>query len=296
MVRSVKNNSKLPRVSGHRSAEEFLQPRNAPPPAQEPQAGPRAGAVRRPDGVALTADHADQARILRKRWLVLRKRWLAARKRCGPASPRATRRGAPIRQRNARRSGNRRTRLTGSDNPGSGGHGLERQGHRQGGGIARGGRRHGSGTLGYRTLGYRTLPTLGYPTLGYRADARYRGRLGGANLVHDAPDGAGAPAAGGAAAQAPVDLAGSANQAFGRDGSDLGVRNDIARTHDHAAHSLSSSAPRHTRPLPRLRGPFFPVSGTLSPLLPRWVGHPALLRVRVNKVPFSGAAQQMKTL
>lgn len=58
MVRSVKNNSKLPRVSGHRSAEEFLQPRNTPPPAQEPQAGPGAGrtggANRRPRG-----SHAD---------------------------------------------------------------------------------------------------------------------------------------------------------------------------------------------------------------------------------------------
>jgi len=52
-------------------------------------------------------------------------------------------------------------------------------------------------------------------------------------LVHDPPDGTGATPAFGAASQAPVDLAGRPDRALRRNGPDLMVRNDVARTHDH---------------------------------------------------------------
>lgn len=85
-------------------------------------------------------------------------------------------------------------------------------------------------------------------------------------------DGAHTTSAGGAAAQAPVDLAGSADSVFGRNGSDLMVRNDIARTHDH------------------YRTPSQPV------LLPgNAVILPSALRNRIipnRNVPFCGVAQQ----
>jgi hypothetical protein len=63
-------------------------------------------------------------------------------------------------------------------------------------------------------------------------DVRFR-----ADFIHDRPDRAYATAAGGAASQAPVDLAGSANGVCGGDGPDLMIRNHIARTHDHDTHS-----------------------------------------------------------
>jgi hypothetical protein len=57
--------------------------------------------------------------------------------------------------------------------------------------------------------------------------------LTGMDFVHDGPDRARAAPASGAAAQATVNLAGAADGVLGSDGSDLMVRNDIARTHDH---------------------------------------------------------------
>ena len=64
------------------------------------------------------------------------------------------------------------------------------------------------------------------------AARRLLGRPGN-GLVHDPPDRARATAAFGTAAEAAVHLAGRPHRAFSRNGSDLMVRNDIARTHDH---------------------------------------------------------------
>ncbi len=53
------------------------------------------------------------------------------------------------------------------------------------------------------------------------------------SLVDYAPNGASAAPTCGTASQAPVDLARRSDGAFGRNGSDLVIRNDVARTHDH---------------------------------------------------------------
>ena len=72
--------------------------------------------------------------------------------------------------------------------------------------------------------------------VGRSADAgfrrKWRGRPG-QGLVHDPPNGASTASALGTAAQTPIDLARRSHGALGRNGSDLMVRNDVARTHDH---------------------------------------------------------------
>src|SRR5215831_13116365 len=74
---------------------------------------------------------------------------------------------------------------------------------------------------------------VGNGPLGRRTSASlWRSRLS-EGLVHDPPDGTGATPAFGAASQAPVDLAGRPDHALRRNGPDLMVRNDVARTHDH---------------------------------------------------------------
>jgi len=72
--------------------------------------------------------------------------------------------------------------------------------------------------------------------LGQSADAgscRKRRRRFSDGLIHDLPDGAGATPAFGAASQTPIDLAGRPDSALVRNRSDLMVRNDVTRTHDH---------------------------------------------------------------
>ena len=69
-------------------------------------------------------------------------------------------------------------------------------------------------------------------------------RAGPDRLVHDPADGACAAAAFGAAAQAPVDLAGAAPRAFGCDRPDLMVGNHVARTHDHGGTPCADRALR----------------------------------------------------
>jgi hypothetical protein len=61
-------------------------------------------------------------------------------------------------------------------------------------------------------------------------------------FVHDPADGPDAPAAFGAATQAPVDFAGATRRTFGRNRPHLVVGYDVARTHDHGARSLFESA------------------------------------------------------
>ena len=52
-------------------------------------------------------------------------------------------------------------------------------------------------------------------------------------LVHDPPNRTRATSAFGAASETAIDLAGRPHGAFCRNGTDLMVRNDVARTHDH---------------------------------------------------------------
>src|SRR5271163_2227545 len=72
-----------------------------------------------------------------------------------------------------------------------------------------------------------------FPTEQLASAAAVVDRTGLDRFVHDPADGAGAAAAFGTAAQAPVDFAGAARRAFGRDRPDLMVGNHVARTHDH---------------------------------------------------------------
>src|SRR5271169_2549287 len=72
-----------------------------------------------------------------------------------------------------------------------------------------------------------------FPTEQLASAAAVVDRTGLDRFVHDPADGAGATAAFGTAAQAPVDFAGAARRAFGRDRPDLMVGNHVARTHDH---------------------------------------------------------------
>jgi hypothetical protein len=67
------------------------------------------------------------------------------------------------------------------------------------------------------------------------ATAAARRIIGGRTdgLVHDPPDGTGAAPTFGAAPKAAIDLAGRPHGAFGRNGSDLMIRDDVARAHDH---------------------------------------------------------------
>jgi hypothetical protein len=59
-----------------------------------------------------------------------------------------------------------------------------------------------------------------------------RGRPG-QSLVHNPPNGASTAPTFGTASQTPVDLARRSDGAFGCNGSNLMVRNDVARTHNH---------------------------------------------------------------
>src|ERR1700730_3289017 len=69
---------------------------------------------------------------------------------------------------------------------------------------------------------------------GRRANAVARARSRRAEgLVHNPPDRTGTAATFGAASQTAIDLTGPPHGAFGRNGSDLMVRDDVARTHDH---------------------------------------------------------------
>jgi hypothetical protein len=71
---------------------------------------------------------------------------------------------------------------------------------------------------------------------GRSADAGFRRKRRdrrGQSLVHDPPNGASTAPTFGTASQTPIDLARRSDGAFGRNGSDLMVRNDVARTHDH---------------------------------------------------------------
>ena len=62
---------------------------------------------------------------------------------------------------------------------------------------------------------------------------RWRPCHPGEGLVHNSPNGASTATTLGAASQTPIDLARRSDGAFGRDGSDLVVRNDVTRTNDH---------------------------------------------------------------
>src|ERR1700730_17470861 len=69
---------------------------------------------------------------------------------------------------------------------------------------------------------------------GRRANAVARARSRRAEgLVHNPPDRTGTADTFGAASQTPIDRTGRPHGAFGRNGSDLMVRDDVARTHDH---------------------------------------------------------------
>ena len=82
---------------------------------------------------------------------------------------------------------------------------------------------------------------------GRRANAVARARSRRAEgLVHNPPDRTGTAAAFGAASETAIDLARPPHGAFGRNGSDLMVRDDVARTHDH------EGTPAFNRPFRRL--------------------------------------------
>src|SRR5580693_6551620 len=61
-------------------------------------------------------------------------------------------------------------------------------------------------------------------------------------LVHDPADGPRAASAFGAASEAAIDFARAPCAVFGRDRSDLVIRNDVARTHDHGRRSQADLA------------------------------------------------------
>jgi hypothetical protein len=70
--------------------------------------------------------------------------------------------------------------------------------------------------------------------VGRSADAgSRRQRRARQSLVHDPPNGARTAPTFGTASQTPVDLARRSDRAFGCNGSNLMVRYDVARTHDH---------------------------------------------------------------
>jgi hypothetical protein len=75
----------------------------------------------------------------------------------------------------------------------------------------------------------------GRERIGRSADAGSRARRGrpGQSLVHNPPNGASAAPTFGTASQTSVDLARRSDGAFGCNGSNLMVRNDVARTHNH---------------------------------------------------------------
>jgi hypothetical protein len=93
--------------------------------------------------------------------------------------------------------------------------------------------------LGWKGRGRRRhcqLGGKGRERFGRSADAgsrRTRRCRPGESLVHDPPDGASTAPTFGTASQTPVDLARRSDGAFGCNGSNLMVRNDVARTHNH---------------------------------------------------------------